>query len=486
MTQTLTEPPPPAAPPATGWDSEVFVLRADDRHALRERVLAVAAHVESPPVALAELAARLTAELRPGGARLAIVAGSHADLLTRLKRAAERLADPKCKQIRDANGLYYFDSPLAAQGTVALLFPGEGAQYLNMLADLCGVFPEVEETFAWCDRLAVEAGRPGDSLRRVLHLPADATDADRAAAETELRGLGPSIFGVLLADQAIYRVLENLRLPAAAMAGHSAGELGALLAAGAMGTNDNGERLVGIMDLMQRQEAESGGPDVALLAVGASKSTVAEVAEAAAGGAVVVAMDNCPHQCVAVGPAHLVAAVETALAEKGVIAERLPFKRPYHTPLFEPYMGAFRELFADVPFRAPHTPVYCCTTGGPFPTDPDVVRRLAVDQWVTPVEFTRTIETMHADGVRLFVECGPRGNLSAFVEDILRGKPFAAIPANVPRKSGPTQINHMVAQLVAHGVDLNLGHLYEGRVSHEDPTPRPPPPGGEGGEGNDD
>ena len=74
------------------------------------------------------------------------------------------------------------------------------------------------------------------------------------------------------------------------------------------------------------------------------------------------------------------------------------------------------------------------------------------------------IETMYADGVRLFVEAGPRGNLSAFVEDILRGKPFAAIPANVPRKSGPTQINHLVAQLVAHHVPVNLGHLYAGRI----------------------
>ena len=67
--------------------------------------------------------------------------------------------DPKCQQIRDAAGVYFFDQPLSAQGSLALLFPGEGAQYPNMLADLCGVFPEVEETFAWCDRLAAEAGR---------------------------------------------------------------------------------------------------------------------------------------------------------------------------------------------------------------------------------------------------------------------------------------------------------------------------------------
>ena len=107
------------------------------------------------------------------------------------------------------------------------------------------------------------------------------------------------------------------------------------------------------------------------------------------------------------------------------------------TPLFEPYMGALRALFADVPFNPPHTPIYCCSTGELFPTDPDAMRTLAVNHWVAPVEFTRMIESMYRDGVRLFVECGPRGNLSAFVEDILRGKPFAAIPANVPRKGGP-------------------------------------------------
>jgi malonyl CoA-acyl carrier protein transacylase len=104
------------------------------------------------------------------------------------------------------------------------------------------------------------------------------------------------------------------------------------------------------------------------------------------------------------------------------------------------------------------------------------LRALAVNHWLTPVVFTRFIESLHRDGVRLFVECGPRGNLSAFVEDILRGKPFAAVPANVPRKSGPTQINHMVAQLVAHGVDLNLGYLYAG------PTPPAPLPEGKGEE----
>lgn len=457
MPSTVLEPAPAHA--ATAWDTRLVLLSAPDRAALAEAARDLAARADAQP--LADLGAATAAHAHTG-ARLAVVASSEADLRAKLARAADRLADPKTKQVRDSNGTYYFAEPLGAQGTVALLFPGEGAQYLNMLADLCAAFPEVEDTFAWCDRLAADAGKPEASLRRVLHLSPGASESERAAVEAELRGLGPSIFGVLLADQAIYRLLTNLRLPVSAIAGHSAGELGALLASGAMGQDDDGARLMSIMDLMQSQEAGAGGPDVALLAVGAGKETVDEIAAKVAGGAVTVAMDNCPHQCVAVGPAHLVAAVEAALAERGTIAERLPFNRPYHTPLFEPYMGAFRDLFARVPFMAPHTPVYSCSTGAPFPADPDATRELCVNHWVRPVEFTNMIRRMHDDGVRLFVECGPRGNLSAFVEDILRGRPFAALPANLPRKSGPTQINHMVAQLFAHGVPVNAAHLYSG------------------------
>lgn len=452
----IAAPRPGADLSTAAWDSRAVVIRGDDRPHLCGHIANLIDSIEAGrALPLADLAASLAADLVPGGARLGVVATSTTDLLTKLRRAHERLSDGKCRQIRDAAGVYFFEQPLFTQGTLALLFPGEGAQYTGMLADLCPIFPEVQETFDWCDELAAESGRP--SLRDVLHPTPDR----RAAAEAELRKLGPSIFGVLVADLAITKLLSNLGLPIAAVAGHSAGELAALLASGAMNSQAVlGPRLAEIMDLMQRQEEEAGGPDVALLAIGAGTGVVDEIASAVAGGSVVVAMDNCPHQCVAVGRTIHVAAVESTLLARGHVCERLPFRRPYHTPLFEQWMGPFRELFADVPFAPPHTAVYCCSTGRPFPPDPDEIRRLAVNHWVNPVEFARMIESMYADGVRLFVEAGPRGNLSAFVEDILRGKPFAAVPANVARKSGPTQVNHLVAQLAAHHVPLRLGHLF--------------------------
>jgi hypothetical protein len=67
---------------------------------------------------------------------------------------------------------------------------------------------------------------------------------------------------------------------------------------------------------------------------------------------------------------------------------------------------------------------------------------------------------MHRDGVRLFLEIGPRSNLTGFTDDVLRSKPHAAIPSNVQHRSGIVQLHHMLGQLVAHGLDPKLEHLY--------------------------
>ena len=90
-----------------------------------------------------------------------------------------------------------------------------------------------------------------------------------------------------------------------------------------------------------------------------------------------------------------------------------------------------------------------------MPGDPEAIRELAVAQWTQTVAFRETIEAMHADGLRLFIDVGARGNLAGFVEDTLRGKPAFAVAANLPRRSGLTQLNHLVAATFAHGASLN-------------------------------
>lgn len=443
------------------WETELFLLHAPDRAGLLQRIEQLLGWLDrAPQMQLLPLAASLAEDFVGGQETLAVVAGSVADLRKRLSRAAARLTDPACRLIRDGQGVYYTSDPLGQQGGLALLFPGESAQYPNMLADLYHHFPEVAESFDWCEQIAQQAGRPERSLKNIIWTRSTPTTEELATCEMRLRVLSNSIFSVIVADLAIYRIIERLEMPVSAMVGHSAGELAAILASGAM-PNERalGVRLIEIMDMMQRQE-DSGDTEVLLLAVGLGREALTPIAPAG----VIVAMDNCPHQSVAVGPIAQMQQLEANLQQRGIICERLPFRRPYHTPLFEPWMGEFRAMFELVPFSAPRLPIYSAVTAQPLPADGAAVRELVLCNWVRPVEFTQTIRAMYADGVRLFVEAGPRGNLSAFVEDILRGEAFAALPANLPRRSGMTQLNHLVGQLATHHVPVRPMHLFARRV----------------------
>ncbi|HMF19508.1 MAG TPA: 4'-phosphopantetheinyl transferase superfamily protein [Gemmataceae bacterium] len=446
------------------WDTELVVMRGEDRTDLCRAIQSLQEFVrDQSEVSLLDLAYSLNSELKPAGSRLAIVARNTDELQSRLASARERLADPKRKQIKDAVGIYYFEEPLYPQGGLAFLFPGEGAQYLNMLSDLCPHFPEVAQCFAEADRLAAQGERFGGrrAFSRVFLVPASAGSEEKAEAEKALRELDNAMFSVLMADWAMYQLLLQLGLKPWAMAGHSMGELAALWAAGWMeGSAILLDNIVAAMNDLLAHEKTGKPAEAVLLAVGAGNSIVGKIIQEKAGTKAFLAMDNCPHQCVVVGLPGPMAAIEAELQSRRILCERLAFNRPYHTPLFEPYLGPLKELFQSIPFQAAATPIYSCSTGRPFPADEAEIRRLAVWHYATPVEFTRMIDNMYADGVRLFVESGPRGNLTAFVEDILRGRAHAALASNLPRRSGITQLHHLAGQLAAHHVPLNLDHFY--------------------------
>jgi malonyl CoA-acyl carrier protein transacylase len=459
-------------------DTELLLLRGETRDGLKAAVQATADDLRRhPDTDLTDLAFTLNADLSPGGSRLALVTATAADAVTGLERALQRLEDPRCSEIRGASGLYYTSEPLHPGGKLAFLFPGEGAQYLGMLGEVRRAFPEVETFFAECDAMSKHGGDVSTSLAGVFLPPNDAGPADLVRAEEELRRIDHAMLSVMMADWALNLVLQCLGLSPDVVAGHSMGELVALWAAGCVdmegGDGPMLPRIRQTMEVMRREE-ESAQDRYVLLAVGAGRESLAELIAAVGDPRVVVAMDNCPRQSVVVGPLEPMATVEAELQRRRVLFERLPFQRPYHTPLFAPMIQPVRELFRNCRFLAPRRPVYSCTTARPFPNDPEAIRELAIAHWAEPVRFSELIQNLYDDGVRLFVESGPRGNLSAFVEDVLRGLPFVAMPADVPRRSGLTQLNHLLGALASHHVPLNLDPLY----AHRTPQRRDRLPGG--------
>src|SRR5581483_5182982 len=427
------------------WDAEVFILQGASTAAVAETARRLARRLEAsgPSYSLADLAYTLNCCAPAGGhaVRLAIVAADFEDLRAKLERAAARLDEADCRRIKDMAGIYYEAEPLGRAGKVVFVFPGEGAQYAGMLGDLCLHFPEVRQAFDRTDRLYRDHPRGYLTSDSVCPRPAF-TDDERRNAEAQLMQMDIAVEAVLTANQAMDEVLRRLDIRPDAAVGHSTGEYSAARSAGVLQV-DTEESFVAFCSALNRcyEAAESRDdlPRAVLLAVGADRERVDAVAQEA-GGDIFVAMDNCLHQAVLVGEPAAAERARAILDRDALIYNELPYDRAVHTPLFAAYAGELRDVFADVAVGTASTVVYSCTTAAPYPADPDTVRELFVDHWTSPVEFRRTVERLYDDGARVFVEAGPRGNMTAFIDDILRGRSYCAVPANQQRRSGIMQL----------------------------------------------
>ncbi|MGH3822662.1 MAG: acyltransferase domain-containing protein [Pseudonocardiaceae bacterium] len=272
------------------------------------------------------------------------------------------------------------------------------------------------------------------------------------------------------ASQALAGLLSRLDIHPHAVLGHSSGDLSALVAAGVLAMDSDAEHVRQVLQLSEVCEqlhVEGHLPAGALLAISmADPDQVAAVIQRSE-GALSIAMDNCPHQIVIGGCAEAAAAAAAELQRSGTVCTRLPVNYLPHTPHFAEFATRLREHHsrreAQAGFRAPRIPLYSCVTAARYPEDPVAARRLLSDQWSHPVRFRETIETMYADGVRIFVEAGPCGGLTPFVDDILRDRPHLAVPADVEGRPGLTQLAHLVGRLAVHQVPMRLDHLYADR-----------------------
>jgi acyl transferase domain-containing protein/phosphopantetheinyl transferase (holo-ACP synthase) len=456
------------------WESEAILLSADDREGLIERARTLLDWLKSgPEVSLKDLAFTLNTTKNPGPFRLGLVVSSLEDLAGRIETILPLLLDPACRSIRDARGSYFRERPAGSKAKLAFLFPGEGSQYPGMLADLCPHFPEVRALFDTSDRIAREAGAttwPSE------HLFGDATGSDPALWSAEV-----AVNVVLSAQWALYQLLTRLGLEPDAVVGHSSGELLALAASGVLKVDRSFENKLGELGaVFGRLETSGLLPTARLVAVASSRAKV-EAAIGEESDRVEIAMDNCPHQVVIAGEPEAVEVVVERLRAAGTLFEELPFARAYHTPGFAPALGPIEDFFRSLSPQFPAMPIYSCASERRMPDEPELIRRLAVAQWTRAVGFRRTIEAMHSDGLDVFVDVGARGNLAGFVEDTLRGRPAFAVAANLPRRSGLTQLNHLVASLFAQGVAIQPDHLYArrrpNRIDLDQPVPvkRPAP-----------
>ena len=265
---------------------------------------------------------------------------------------------------------------------LAMLFPGQGSQTADM-------------------REAVERHRP--DLLELARAEVSDDLFERAAEGT--RWAQPAIFCAALAG---YEVLRQ-RHQADLMAGHSLGEITALVAAEAIDAPD-GLRLVAARGRLM-QEARGGG----MIAVRVREREPVEQVAAETG--LTIANDNAPDQLVLSGSLEALDRGEELLRERKVRAKRLPVGGAFHSPLMEPAVAPFQELVERIEVREPRVPVLSCVTAAPF----NDVRGQLVQALTSPVRWTDVMAALHGLGATRYVETGPGRVLTGLVRKSLDG-----------------------------------------------------------------
>ena len=285
-------------------------------------------------------------------------------------------------------------------GKTAVIFPGQGAQYVGMAKDFYDNFEDSKKVFDEADDvLDIE-------LKKICF---EENDDINKTEYTQ-----PAM---VAAEVAIYEHLKNAGLKADVFAGLSLGEYSALVAAGAM-TLADGIKTVRRRGILMQNEVPLGmGGMAAVIAMDADK--IAEICENTP-GKVQIANYNCPGQIVISGEAEAVKAASAALAEAG--AKRvipLNVSGPFHSQMLVPAGEKLYDFLQGLDVAEGFAPFYCNADAEEL-TDAAKVKELLKRQVYSSVRWQQTIENMIADGVDTFIEVGPGKTLTGFMKKINR------------------------------------------------------------------
>ncbi|MBY0525167.1 MAG: acyltransferase domain-containing protein, partial [Gemmataceae bacterium] len=342
----------------------------------------------------------------------------------------------------------YFGSG-APLGKLAMLFPGQGSQYVGMLRDLACQFPQVQQSLADADAASEHGRRPSDFI-----YPQPAFNAEaRARHEEALRATDVTQPALGAVSLGALRTLEHFGVQAEAVAGHSYGELVALCAAGRFDT----ATLHALSRLRGRLMAEGTGDRGSMLAAFATRSQVETILRKEK-LSLVIANHNAPAQAVLSGANPEIVRATEVFERRGIQARRLPVAAAFHSPAVAEARRTFEQALAQVPFAAPTIPVFANITAREYPHDPHDARRLLANQLDQPVEFVAEIENMYRAGVRTFIEVGPSNKLTGLVGAILEGREHTAlsVDASGGKRTGTVDLARTLAQLAALGHPIAL------------------------------
>jgi len=286
---------------------------------------------------------------------------------------------------------------------VAVLFPGQGSQYIGMGQEFiqseteCAALMGMAEATCELNLGAITKDGPIEELTRGTNLQ-------------------PAITITNLICWQAFQKATGERLEVSCFAGHSLGEYSALYASGVISAEDTMRLVSKRGALMEREgNANPGGMRAVL---GLSIDTIETIINNYGGeGVVTAANHNTPQQIVISGSFNALDVVSEIATEQGGKVIPLNVSIANHSPLVANAVPDFTQFMNEIEFKTPKVPVYFNVSGAKE-SDPDNIRTMMANQIASRVKWCQIIESMLAEGVDTFIEIGPKAVLKGMIRKI--------------------------------------------------------------------
>jgi acyl transferase domain-containing protein/NADPH:quinone reductase-like Zn-dependent oxidoreductase/acyl carrier protein len=408
-----------------------LTLSAKSEGALQELAGRFEAHLAAQPAhSLADVCSTANRGRAHLTRRFAALAGSP-------EEARQKLAAFGTGQSPD--GVFSGPAQNTDRPKIAFLFTGQGSQYVHMGRQLY----ETQPTFR----------RAMDRCAELLHPYLEQPLLSVLYPENEVSSLldqtgytQPALFAL---EYALAELWRSWGIEPTIVMGHSVGEYVAACIAGVFSLEDGLKLIAERGRLMQ--SLPSGG---SMAAVFADATRVAAVIEPYA-DRVAIAAINGPESVVISGEGTAVQEILGDLAAKGIKARQLVVSHAFHSPLMEPILDAFERVAAKVAYSPPQIKLISNVTG-----------QLAMGATVTQagywrhhvreaVRFAEAMDTLHAQGVELFLEIGPNPTLLGMGQRCLPEGAGLWLPSLRSGKDDWQQMLHSLAALYVYGVEVD-------------------------------
>ncbi|MFW6693000.1 SDR family NAD(P)-dependent oxidoreductase [Streptomyces sp. MAR4 CNX-425] len=391
---------------------------ADQAARLREHL---SEHSEITP---AEVAHSLVATRSALDHRAVVVGAERDELLEGL--AAIAAGEPSARVV---------GGEVQSAGKTVFVFPGQGAQWAGMAADLIDAEPIFAQAIAECET-ALSVYADDWSLTEVL------SDPEGVLLE-RVDVVQPALFAVMVS---LARLWQHHGIQPDAVIGHSQGEIAAAHIAGAL-TLEDAAKVVCLRS--QAIRALSGKGTMASVALPHTQVTE-EIA--AWDGKLSVAVVNSPTATVISGDTDAVQAYLARCEEAGVRNRLLPVDYASHGPQVTELRDTLLDVLAGLEPAAASIPFYSTVTGEEFDTT-----GLTADYWYTnlreTVRFHHTLTHLIDTGHTTYVEASPHPTLTTAITDT---DPSALTTGTLRRhEHSPTQLHLALAHLHTHGTPVD-------------------------------